>query len=313
MHANFIGIVFGLGFVGSFAYFTTNFTQVQRGMAARNTNAARRTPLIGAFPKLLFPLLTVIPGLIALVLVPNIGSGPGQPSYNDAIPLLMSRFLPNGVLGIAVTGLLASFMAGMAANVSSFSTVVTYDITQTYLQKDRPDRYYLVLGRIAPAGGVLLAVATAFLAASYSNIMNYLQNLFAVFNVPLFATFIIALFWRRMSAWAGFWGLLAGSVAALTSYLLYSAAVFDLGSPLNASFWNAGIAFTVDAIVSVCVTLVTEPKPAAELEGLVWTRRFDLNADSAPADRRWYRSPALLGSGALAGCAICYLIALGGL
>ncbi|WP_204250167.1 sodium:solute symporter family transporter [Mycolicibacterium goodii] len=181
MHTNVIALVFGLGFVASFGYFTTNFPQVQRAMAARNTTAARRAPIIGAFPKLLFPFLTVIPGLIALVLIPQLGVAGGS-DYNNALPALMQKFLPNGVLGIAVTGLLASFMAGMAANISSFCTVITYDITQTYLVKNRPDHFYLTVARIAPVGGVALAIGTAFIAASYSNIMNYLQNLFAVFK-----------------------------------------------------------------------------------------------------------------------------------
>jgi SSS family solute:Na+ symporter len=172
--ANWIGIVFGLGFVLSFGYWTTNFAEVQRALSARNTNAARLTPIVAAYPKLVIPVVTVIPGLIALVLFGNIGKD-GGPEYNDAISLLMDRFLPNGVLGIAVTGLLASFMAGMAANISGFNTVFTYDIWKSHIQGDRPDEWYVRLGRLATVGGVLGGIGTAFIAAGFSNIMNYLQ------------------------------------------------------------------------------------------------------------------------------------------
>ncbi len=209
--SSWIGIIFGLGFLLSFGYWTTNFAEVQRAMSARNMSAARRTPLIGAFPKLFIPALTIIPGLIALVLFPKLGADSGQYTYTNAIPLLIDKYLPNGVLGIAVTGLLAAFMAGMAANVSSFNTVVTYDIWQTYIKKDRDDAYYLRTGRVFTVVGILIGIGTAFIAAGYSNIMNYVQVLFSFFNVPLFVTFIIGIFWKRMTAWAGFSALLGGT------------------------------------------------------------------------------------------------------
>ncbi|WP_308250379.1 sodium:solute symporter family protein [Sphaerisporangium fuscum] len=174
--AHWIGIVLGLGFVLSFGYWTTNFAEVQRGLSARNTTAARLTPIVAAYPKLVIPAVTVIPGLVALVLFNDLGK-PGGPQYNYAIPLLMGDLLPNGVLGIAVTGLLASFMAGMAANISGFNTVFTYDIWKSHVKKDKPDEYYLRLGRLATVGGVVLGVGTALIAAGFSNIMNYLQNL----------------------------------------------------------------------------------------------------------------------------------------
>jgi len=169
---DWIGIVFGLGFVLSFGYWTTNFAEVQRALSAKDLSAGQRTPLIGAYPKIFIPFLTIIPGLIALVVIPNLGGTKGMP-YNDAIPLLMNKFLPNGVLGVAMAGLLAAFMAGMAANVSSFNTVVTYDIWQQYIRRDRPDGYYLRVGRIVTVVGVLIGIGTAFIASGYSNIMNY--------------------------------------------------------------------------------------------------------------------------------------------
>jgi SSS family solute:Na+ symporter len=298
--ANWIGLAFGLGFVLSFGYWTTNFAEVQRALSARNMSAARRTPLIGAYPKLLIPLITVVPGLIALVTIPGLGAKTGDLQYNNAIPLLMRDLLPNGVLGIAVTGLLASFMAGMAANVSGFNTVFTYDIWQQHFRRDRPDEYYLKVGRVVTVIGVLIGVGTAFIAAGYNNIMNYLQALFSLFNAPLFATFILALFWKRMTSWAGFWGLLTGMLGSALVYFLYLGKVLHFGSDLDESFWGAGIGFVLVMIVSVLVTLVTTAKPLAELSGLVYgVGSTDLTGDAVVGDRVWYRSPVLLGAGAL--------------
>jgi SSS family solute:Na+ symporter len=305
--AHWIGIVLGLGFVLSFGYWTTNFAEVQRGLSARNTTAARLTPIVAAYPKLMIPAVTVIPGLVALVLFNNLGK-PGGPQYNEAIPLLMGDLLPNGVLGIAVTGLLASFMAGMAANISGFNTVFTYDIWRSHVKKDKPDDYYLRLGRLATVGGVVLGIGTALIAAGFSNIMNYLQALFSFFNAPLFATFIIGLFWRRMTAWAGFWGLLTGTLVAFASYILFKMGVLDFGTELNATFWGAGTAFVVDAIVSIVVTLVTTPKPESELRGLVYgLSDASIADDELKGDTAWYRSPIVLGAGAVILGALLYI------
>ncbi|MFC4584967.1 sodium:solute symporter family protein [Sphaerisporangium corydalis] len=305
--AHWIGIVLGLGFVLSFGYWTTNFAEVQRGLSARNTRAARLTPIIAAYPKLVIPAVTVIPGLVALVLFNDLGK-PGGPQYNEAIPLLMGDLLPNGVLGIAVTGLLASFMAGMAANISGFNTVFTYDIWKSHVKKDKPDEYYLRLGRLATVAGVVLGVGTALIASGFSNIMNYLQTLFSFFNAPLFATFIIGLFWKRMTAWAGFWGLLTGTIAAFATYILFKVGVIDFGTELNATFWGAGTAFVVDAIVSVAVTLLTTPKPESELRGLVYgLSDASIADDTVKGDTAWFRSPIVLGTGALILAAALYI------
>ncbi|KKJ93265.1 Na+/galactose cotransporter, partial [Micromonospora sp. HK10] len=168
----------------------------------------------------------------ALVTVKGLGAEEGDLVYNNAIPLLMRDLLPNGVLGVAVTGLVASFMAGMAANVSGFNTVFTYDIWQAYFRRDRPDEYYVRIGRIATVVAVVVGIGTAFIAAGFSNIMNYIQALFSVFNAPLFGTFIIGMFWKRMSPLAGFWSLLAGTVVALATYLLHLADVLSFNSDL---------------------------------------------------------------------------------
>ncbi|GIE88818.1 sodium:solute symporter family protein [Actinoplanes regularis] len=307
--ANWIGIVFGLGFVLSFGYWTTNFAEVQRALSAKDMNAARRTPIIGAFPKLLIPAVTVLPGLIALVTVQGLGAEEGDLTYNNAIPLLMRDLLPNGVLGVAVTGLVASFMAGMAANVSGFNTVFTYDIWQSYLRKDRPDGYYLRVGRIATIVGVLVGIGTAFIAAGFDNIMNYIQALFSLFNAPLFATFIVGMFWKRMSAWAGFWSLLLGFLASLTLYLGYLGGVFAFNSDLEESFWGAGAAFLTAVVVAVVVTPFTPAKPEHELRGLVYGLAGpSTGADVIVAgDRVWWRNPVLLGGVALVLAVVLYV------
>ncbi|MGZ4609567.1 MAG: sodium:solute symporter family protein [Actinomycetes bacterium] len=308
MGASWIAIVLGLGFVLSFGYWTTNFAEVQRALSAKDMSAARRTPIIAAYPKILIPVVTIIPGLIALVEFPKLGAKTGDFQYNNAIPLLMDKYLPNGVLGIAVTGLLAAFMAGMAANVSSFNTVFTYDLWQDYVKKDRPDDYYLRVGRLVTILGVLIGVGTAFIAAGYSNIMNYIQALFSIFNAPLFATFIVAMFWKRMTATAGIAGLVSGTLAAGFVFVTSESGVdafgfdqpllFTFGSSLAASFWGAVIAFAADAAVSVVVSLMTEPKPASELEGLVYGTKVDYGIVTRE-DSVWWRSPVTLGLGAL--------------
>ncbi|MFB9334219.1 sodium:solute symporter family protein [Actinoplanes octamycinicus] len=307
--ASWIGIVFGLGFVLSFGYWTTNFAEVQRALSAKDMNAARRTPIIGAFPKLLIPVVTVIPGLIALVTVQGLGADEGALKYDYAIPLLMRDLLPNGVLGVAVTGLVASFMAGMAANVSGFNTVFTYDIWQSYIRKDRPDGYYLRVGRIATIVGVLIGIGTAFIAADFNNIMNYIQALFSLFNAPLFATFIVGMFWKRMSAWAGFWSLLLGFLASLTLYVLHLTETLKFNSDLEESFWGAGAAFVVAVVVAGIVTPFTPSKPENELRGLV----YGLAGPSTGADvvitgeKVWWRNPVVLGTVALILAALLYV------
>ncbi|MEH0821357.1 MULTISPECIES: sodium:solute symporter family protein [Micromonospora] len=306
--AHWLGIVFGLGFVLSFGYWTTNFAEVQRALSARNMSAARRTPIIAAYPKLLIPAVTVIPGLIALVTVKGLGADEGDLVYNNAIPLLMRDLLPNGVLGIAVTGLVASFMAGMAANVSGFNTVFTYDIWQAYFRRDKPDEYYVKVGRIATVGAVVIGIGTAFIAAGFSNIMNYIQALFSVFNAPLFGTFIIGMFWRRMTPLAGFWSLLSGTVVATATYLLYKGGVISFNSDLEESFWGAGLAFATVAVVAAIVTPLTRPKTDDELTGLVYgLSDTTLADDSLAGDTAWYRSPVLLGVVAVILAALFYI------
>ncbi|MFI5622373.1 sodium:solute symporter family protein [Nocardioides sp. NPDC051685] len=312
-----VGIVFGLGFVLSFGYWTTNFVEVQRAMAADSISAARKTPIIGAFPKMFVPFITIFPGMIAAVLVTEIArtkageavaggaSGEGV-TYNDSLLYLMAEVLPNGLLGLAITGLLAAFMAGMAANVSAFNTVVSFDIIQEYIIKDRPDDFYVKLGRWATVAATAIAIFTAVLASNFSNIMDYLQTLFGFFNAPLFATFILGMFWKRMTATAGWAGLVSGTLAAVLVGILADGTLGGLSvgvlplSGQGASFVAAGAAFVVDIAVSVIVSLVTAPKPEGSLKGLVYseTPKEDL-VDAQDAGRPWFERPVPLAGVAL--------------
>jgi len=307
-----IGIVFGLGFVLSFGYWTTNFVEVQRAMASDSITSARTAPVIGSFPKMLIPFVVVVPGIIASVLVPEItalkeGQGDGTVQYNDAILLMIRDLLPNGMLGVALAGLLASFMAGMAANISAFNTVFSYDIWQQYVKKDKPDGYYTRVGRIATIVATVVALFTALLASGYTNLMDYLQTLFGFFNAPLFATFILGMFWKRMTATAGWVGLSAGTIGAVLVAVLSEDALGPLSvgaiplSGQGASFVAAGTAFVVDILLSVLVTLGTTPKPEQELRGLVYslTPKSDL-VDVAAARLPWWRRPVPLASVSLA-------------
>jgi SSS family solute:Na+ symporter len=311
-----IGIVFGLGFVLSFGYWTTNFVEVQRAMATKSMSAARSTPIIGAFPKMFVPFIVVVPGMIAGVLVSDVieAKAAQDPDfeYNNAILALMRDVLPNGLLGVAIAGLLAAFMAGMAANISAFNTVFSYDLWQQYVKKDRPDGYYLKVGRWATVGATVVAIGTAIIASGYQNLMDYLQTLFGFFNAPLFATFILGMFWKRMTPTAGWVGLVSGTLAAVTVALLSedafgetSLGVLGIGGQ-GASFVAASAAFVVDIVVSVAVTMVTRPKPVHELAGLVYSQtpkevRTDPDAHRLP----WYQSPV-----PLAGIALVLVVAL---
>ncbi|WP_156391189.1 MULTISPECIES: sodium:solute symporter family protein [unclassified Nocardioides] len=302
-----VGIVFGLGFVLSFGYWTTNFVEVQRAMASNSISSARKTPIIGAYPKMFVPFITILPGMIAAVLVHEVASVkageavPGGSSgdgvtYNDSLLYLMRDILPNGLLGLAIAGLLAAFMAGMAANVSAFNTVWSYDLWQRYIVKDRSDSYYLLVGRIATVAAVVIAIFTASLASNYTNIMNYLQTLFGFFNAPLFATFIVGMFWKRMTPTAGWVGLVSGTLAAVVVGIASEDALGSLSqgwigiSGQGASFVAAGAAFVVDVVLSIAVSGFTKPKPVEELRGLVYseTPREDL-VDPDEAGRPWYQ------------------------
>ncbi len=319
------GLVMGLGFVLSFGYWCTDFLVVQRAMAADSMTAARKTPLIAAIPKLLFPFLVILPGMIAFAY----GSGAGEPlggvgqglipaklgadgaplvdasgrtvlDFDMATPMMLVRFFPTGMLGLGLTALIASFMSGMAGNVTAFNTVWTYDIYQAHIRRGGSDAHYLWMGRAATVGGILLSVAAAYAASAFNNIMDFLQLVFAFVNAPLFATFALGMFWRRSTGHGAFWGLVAGTLGAAVHHGLTLAVgsapgikggffglVHRYPSEMAQTFWTAIVAFTTCLVVTAAVSLATRPRPAEELRGLV----YSLTPKPEDHARTWRQRP----------------------
>jgi SSS family solute:Na+ symporter len=279
----------GLGFVLSFGYWCTDFLVIQRAMAADSMNAARRTPLIAAVPKMFFPFLVIVPGMIAMALHTKSGFFPLKPdgslNYDRTVPLLMKDFLPNGLLGLGMTALFASFMSGMAGNVTAFNTVWTYDIYQSYLRPGRPDEHYLWMGRVATVAGIAISIAAAYVARQFNNIMDMLQLVFAFVNAPLFATFLLGMFWKRATGHGAFFGLLAGTAAAALHHAVtlpvgsvpgvkggYLALAHHYPSEMAQNFWTAIFSFSSCFLVTVVVSLATRRrKTDADLAGLVYS------------------------------------------
>jgi SSS family solute:Na+ symporter len=358
------GLVMGLGFVLSFGYWCTDFLVVQRAMAADSMAAARKTPLIAAVPKMFFPFLVILPGMIALaagqqaaapirdaqaeqraeaarsgarpnggaatdaastntvgrgIIPPKVNEETGQPArdsrgnvvldYDLATPMMLVHYFPSGMLGLGLTALLASFMSGMAGNVTAFNTVWTYDIYQSYIRKGATDEHYLWMGRTATVFGIALSVAAAYVAASFNNIMDLLQLVFAFVNAPLFATFALGMFWRRTTGHGAFTGLVAGMLAAALHHGLtlpqgavagvkggFLGVVTTYPSELGQTFWTAISAFVTCMVVSVVVSVLTRPRPADELRGLV----YSLTPQPEEPDTAWYKRPAALALAVLA-------------
>ena len=323
------GLVMGLGFVLSFGYWCTDFLVVQRAMAADSMTAARRTPLIAAVPKMLFPFLVILPGMIALVLSAGAGDGQGiipaklaagggplldsagriVLDYDLATPMMLVKLFPSGMLGLGLTALIASFMAGMAGNVTAFNTVWTYDIYQTHMRRGASDAHYLWMGRAATVGGIALSVAAAYVAGAFNNIMDFLQLIFAFVNAPLFATFAMGMFWRRSTGHGAFTGLVSGMAAAAVhhGFTLASGSVpgvkggyFGLlhtyPSELAQTFWTAIASFTTCLVVTVLVSVVTRPRPDDELRGLV----YSLTPRPTDNTLRWIDRPVTLAVAVLA-------------
>ncbi|HLH20841.1 MAG TPA: sodium:solute symporter family protein [Bryobacteraceae bacterium] len=277
------GLIAGLGFVLSFGYWCTDFLVVQRAMAAESMSAARRTPVLAAIPKMMMPFIVIVPGIAALALA-QMGTGYHLPmknggyDYDQALTTLMGQFYPAGMLGIGLTGLMASFMSGMAGNVTAFNTVFTYDIYQSHIHPGAPDRHYLTVGRMTTVAGVALSIGTAYLATRYNNMMDLLQLVFGFVNAPLFATFLLGMFWKRSTGHGAFTGLLAGTGAAAVTHGLTMAegkggwlgAVHTFPSTMAQNFWIAIFAWSACFLVTVLVSLATAPRPERELEGLVY-------------------------------------------
>jgi SSS family solute:Na+ symporter len=293
---DWFGVAMGLGFVLAFGYWTTDFLVVQRALASKNLNSARMTPIIAAFPKMLVPIIVVIPGLVALLVLPEF-SPASLPTadYNSALILLMKHYLPNGLLGLAITALLASFMSGMAGNVTAFNTIWTYDIYGSYIKKGRPDAHYLKVGKWATVIGILASIGTAYIALGFKNLMDYMQLIFSFFNAPLFATFLLGMFWKGATPWGGFWGLLVGILTAAGHYILYRANIIHYHSDMAANFYQAIWAWSADFVVTIGVSLFTKKRDPKELVGLV----FGLTP-KPKAQARWYARPAVWAALALA-------------
>ena len=327
------GLVMGLGFVLSFGYWCTDFLVVQRAMAANSMSAARRTPLVAAVPKMLFPFLVIVPGMIALVLTSThsgsaafahgVGEGlipakltaAGTPlmdssgrmvlDYDLATPMMLVNLFPSGMLGLGLTALLASFMSGMAGNVTAFNTVWTYDIYQSHIRPGASDEHYLWMGRVATVGGIVLSIAAAYVAASFNNIMDLLQLVFAFVNAPLFATFALGMFWKRTTGHGAFVGLLSGTLAAAVHHGLslpagatagvkggYLGTVWLYQSELGQTFWTAIVAWVTCFVVTIVISIVTKPRPESELHGLV----YSLTPQPSDSATTWIQRPAVLGT-----------------
>jgi SSS family solute:Na+ symporter len=323
MGIEWFGLVMGLGFVLSFGYWTTDFLVVQRAMAANSMSAARRTPLIGAFPKMLFPFLVIVPGMIAMALTTHGGTSgfalpakaDGTYNYDMAIPLMLGHYFPPGLLGLGLTALMASFMSGMAGNVTAFNTVWTYDIYQAYVRPNASDAHYLWMGRMATVFGIGLSVLTAYATTQFNNIMDMLQLVFAFVNAPLFATFLLGMFWQRTTGHGAFSGLVSGTLAAAFHHGLtlplgsvvgfkggwIGAVLHTYPSEMAQNFWTAIYAWTTCFLVTILVSLATRPRPEAELRGLV----YSLTERPSDDARAWYQRPP-----ALAGVLLAGLVAL---
>lgn len=302
MGINFMSLIFGLGFVMSFGYFCTDFLVVQRAMIAKNVNAAQRTPIIAAIPKMFMPLIVVLPGLIAITLmqpallskgfqIPTNESG--ELDYTMTLPSLISHYYPTGLLGVGITALLASFMSGMAGNVTAFNSVFTYDIYQSYFMKNKSDKHYLNVGKMATVFGILFSIVTAYIAKSYNNINDFLQLVFSFVNGPLFATFLLGMFWKRTTSNGAFWGLVAGSIAAALTHGLTLAEgkgawiynIYEIGSGMGQAFIVAAISWIANFITTIIVSLFTKPKNDEELKGLV----YSLTEKPKSINNKWYQ------------------------
>ncbi len=297
MGVEWFGMAMGLGFVLSFGYWCTDFLVIQRAMAAKSMNAARSTPLVAAVPKMLFPFLVILPGMVAIALLPaGAFEFNGRTDYNMAMPLMLQKFYPPGLLGLGLTALLASFMSGMAGNVTAFNTVWTYDIYKPYLRNDASDGHYMWMGRMATVFGTLASIATAYVAMMFGNIMDLLQLVFSFINAPLFATFLLGMFWARTTANGAFWGLLAGTGSAAVHYALTGVGEGTRGglhaypSDMAQNFWGAIYAWTACFVVTIAISLFTTPRNREDLKGLVYSLTPRLREEGLA----WYRRPAVL-------------------
>jgi SSS family solute:Na+ symporter len=305
MGVDAFSLVFGLGFVLAFGYWCTDFLVVQRAMISKNLNEARRTPIIAAVPKIFMPAIVIMPGIILLAMQSKIGglelpkTPNGDTNYNMTLPLLLKTLYPSGILGVGITALIASFMSGMAGNVTAFNTVWTFDIYQAHINKRASDNHYLWVGKASTVVGILISIATAYIARGFNSIMDLLQLVFSFVNAPLFATFFLGMFWKRTTGNGAFWGLVAGTASAALTHGLTVAEgkggwisnVHEYYSGTSQAFNIAGIAFIVCFLVTVLVSMMGRPKPESELSGLV----YSLTPRQRDSAKVWWKNPLWLG------------------
>jgi len=301
MAVTWAGIVMGLGFVLSFGYWTTDFLVVQRAFSAKNLRSARLTPILASFFKMAVPFLVIMAGLIALVLSrdPNSGfhlmSDGGKLNYDSALPLLIGRYFPRGLVGLGITALLAGFMAGQAGNISAFNTGWTYDIYKSVINRKASPQHLLWMGRAATIVGIAISVFTAYWAKSMPTIMDYMQAIFSWVNAPLFATMLLGMFVKWITPNGAFWGLIAGMGSSITMYLgvkfnFISSRLITMSgvsSDMATNFWRAWWAWLICFVVTIVVSLFTEKKPDKELVGLV----KGLTKEVVEEPVAWYKKP----------------------
>jgi SSS family solute:Na+ symporter len=324
MGIEWFGLIMGLGFAMSFGYWCTDFLVVQRAMAAGSMTAARRTPLIAAIPKMFMPLLVILPGMLAIGMHATRGGflpigSDGQPNYNLAIPMMLAHYLPTGLLGLGLTALMASFMSGMAGNVTAFNTVWTYDIYQTFIRPGQSDSHYLKMGHAATVFGILFSVVAAYAVTRFNNINDILQLVFSFVNGPLFATFLLGMFWKRTTGHAAFSGLLTGTLAAAVHYGLtlshgsvpgikggfLGTVLHVYPSEMALNFWTAIVAWTSCFVTTLVVSLFTQrTKTDDELRGLVYSLTPRQSDEAMP----WYKRPVTLAVFILVASAILNVI-----
>lgn len=305
MGVDAFSLIFGLGFVLAFGYWCTDFLVVQRAMITKNQNDAMRTPIIAAFPKIFMPLIVILPGILLLALQGQYSGFDlpknvnGDTDYNMTLPLMLQQLYPSGILGVGITALIASFMSGMAGNVTAFNTVWTYDIYQSHIKSHASERHYLNVGRATTVIGILISIATAYVARGYNSIMDLLQLVFSFVNAPLFATFFLGMFWKKTTANGAFWGLVSGTGAAALVHGLSTAEgkggwianVWQFYSGTSHAFNIAGIAFIVCFVITLLVSSFTAKKPDNELVGLV----YSLTPKQKDRAKAWYMNPLWLG------------------
>ncbi|UCF16966.1 MAG: hypothetical protein JSW59_05800, partial [Phycisphaerales bacterium] len=256
------GILFGLTFVMANAYMIGNQAIVQRCLAAKSEWHAKASMIWGAFLKMLIPWMVMFPGMIAIILYPNLADG------DQAFPLLVRELLPAGcgLIGLMFAALFAGLMSSIDSMMNSTATLWTKDIYEKYIKKDASDRHYLLVGRIATIVILLFGVLTSPISGYFEGIYVAVQTFLSVFQGPTFAVLFLGIFWRRGTPLGGLVGYISGVTVSVTLYAL-KGYLFTIDDPfLYVSWWS----FLAGLIVTIVVSLFTEPQPQERLYGLVY-------------------------------------------